>query len=62
MHLYRVLFCLYDVLYAGYIERDGTFVNFENKKRQKAILYKEAFAARILHSGNKDSALNLTPL
>ena len=35
---------------------------FENKKREKAILYKEALATQTSRSGNQDSASNLTPL
>lgn len=34
---------------------------FENK-REKTVLYQEAFATQNPHSQNQDSALNLTPL
>lgn len=44
-------------IYAGYKDTGGTFV----KLSLKSVLYKEAFATQTLHSGNQDSALNLTP-
>jgi len=42
--------------YAGCVETDRTLVDFESKKGEKTVLYKEAFAAWTLHSGNQDSA------
>lgn len=56
VHLYQEFYFMHDIQ-----KLMELLLIFENKK-EKTVLDQEAFATQIPHSGNQDSALNLTPL